>query len=124
MWVTAPIVSAEANFLTKLFSFYILALEKLSEIVTAKGRPSGIATTITVIAMMIVFNNSVKNLFLKSNTSRGMHPFGIFLVASLGSAINGGGSQEMRFLHPQLMTPEISKMSLIKIATKVKPAHA
>lgn len=59
IWVHPPIVSAEARFLTKLFSFCILALEKLNEIVTAKGRPSGIATTTTVIAMMIVLSNSV-----------------------------------------------------------------
>jgi hypothetical protein len=57
--VTAPIVSAEANFRTKLPAFYNLALEKLREMVTANGRPSGIATTITVIAMITVFNNSV-----------------------------------------------------------------
>jgi len=59
IWVTEPIVSADESVLTKLFSFCILALEKLNEIVTANGRPSGIATTMTVMAMMIVFNNSV-----------------------------------------------------------------
>ena len=46
-------VSEDASFLTRLFSFFIAALEKLSEIVTARGRPSGIATTTTVIEMMI-----------------------------------------------------------------------
>ena len=53
MCVAPPMVSEEANFLTRLFSFFIAALEKLSDMVTARGRPSGIATTITVIEMMI-----------------------------------------------------------------------
>jgi len=59
MWVTDPIVSAEASLRTRLFSFYILALEKLNEMVTASGSPSGIATTITVIAMITVLSSSV-----------------------------------------------------------------
>jgi hypothetical protein len=53
MCVAPPIVSEEANFLTRLLSFFIAALEKLSDMVTARGRPSGIATTITVIEIMI-----------------------------------------------------------------------
>lgn len=101
-----------------------MALEKLREIVTASGSPSGIATTITVIAIIIVFNNSVKNLLSRLNASSSMHPLGIFLVASDGSSINSGGSHVTRFLHPQLIAPAISKRSLIKMATKVKIAHA
>ena len=53
MWVAPPMVSEEANFLTRLLSFFMAALEKLSEMVTARGRPSGIATTITVIEIMM-----------------------------------------------------------------------
>jgi hypothetical protein len=52
-------VSEEANLRTRLFNFLIWAEEKDREIVTASGRPSGIATTITVIEMMIVFRISV-----------------------------------------------------------------
>jgi len=53
MCVARPIVSADASFLTKLFNFCIYALEKLNEIVTARGKPSGIATTIIVIEIII-----------------------------------------------------------------------
>lgn len=53
MWVAPPMVSEEANFLTRLLSFFMAALEKLNEMVTARGRPSGMATTITVIEIMI-----------------------------------------------------------------------
>lgn len=53
IWVARPIVSADASFRTKLFNFYICALEKLNEIVTASGKPSGIATTIMVIEIII-----------------------------------------------------------------------
>ncbi len=42
-----PIVSQAYNFLTKFWSFNIFLTEKASEIVTASGNPSGIATTIT-----------------------------------------------------------------------------
>jgi len=59
MWVAPPMVSEEANFLTRLFNFFMAALEKEREIVTARGRPSGIATTITVIEMMIAVRISV-----------------------------------------------------------------
>jgi len=87
--------------------------------VTANGRPSGIATTITVMAMMIVFNSSVKNLFdpeLKGFSSS--HPW-ITPLASFS-----GASQVTRFLHPQLMTPMSSRLSLIKMAIKVRAAQA
>lgn len=59
IWVAPPMVSEEANLRTRLFNFLIWAEEKDREIVTASGRPSGIATTITVIEMMIVFRISV-----------------------------------------------------------------
>jgi hypothetical protein len=52
MCVAPPIVSADAIFLTRLLSFCILALEKLKEMVTARGNPSGMATTTTVIEIM------------------------------------------------------------------------
>lgn len=58
IWVAPPMVSEEAIFLTRLLSFCILALEKLSEIVTASGRPSGMATTTTVIPMMMASRSS------------------------------------------------------------------
>jgi hypothetical protein len=51
--VAPPIVSEDASFLTRLLSFFMAALEKLNEMVTARGRPSGMATTITVIEIMI-----------------------------------------------------------------------
>ena len=74
MWVAPPIVSEDARFLTRLLSFIIYALEKLNEIVTARGRPSGIATTTTVIAIIIVFNTSVHNLFsIEKLKLRGTH---------------------------------------------------
>ena len=60
--VAEPIVSDEFKFLTKLLSFFICALEKLSEIVTASGRPSGMAQTITEIEMMTPSRMFVQNL--------------------------------------------------------------
>lgn len=47
-----PIVSVAYNLLTRLFYRNIFFTEKASEIVTAKGSPSGIAITNTVIPMM------------------------------------------------------------------------
>ena len=47
-----PIVSDEANFLTQLFSFFIFITENAKDIVTARGRPSGTAITITVTAVI------------------------------------------------------------------------
>lgn len=55
--VAPPIVSADASFLTRFYNFSIFALAKLSEIVTASGKPSGIATTTTVIEIMTASNN-------------------------------------------------------------------
>ena len=40
-----PIVSQAYIFLTKFYSYYILLTEKASDNVTAKGNPSGMATT-------------------------------------------------------------------------------
>lgn len=53
-----PIVSQAANFLTKLLSFNILLVEYAKDSVTANGNPSGIATTITVIAIITKLSNS------------------------------------------------------------------
>lgn len=47
-----PIVSDACNFLTRLFSLYILLTENAKLIVTARGSPSGTATTTTVIAII------------------------------------------------------------------------
>jgi hypothetical protein len=48
-----PIVSEASSFLTRLFSFFIFMTEKAREMVTASGRPSGTATTMTVTAMIM-----------------------------------------------------------------------
>jgi len=69
MYVTPPIVSDDSKLLTKLFSFLILALEKLNEIVTARGRPSGIAHTTTEMAIMMVLRTSIHNLFFSMDNS-------------------------------------------------------
>jgi hypothetical protein len=45
-----------------------LALEKLNDIDTAKGKPSGIATTIIVIDIIIAFNNSNQSLFFNEKS--------------------------------------------------------
>ena len=52
-----PMVSEAWSFLTKLFSSFIFITENAREIVTARGSPSGTATTITVIAMMTKLTN-------------------------------------------------------------------
>jgi hypothetical protein len=52
MSVALPIVSHAANTRIKLLSFNIFRVEYAREMVTAKGRPSGIATTIIVTAVM------------------------------------------------------------------------
>lgn len=72
--VALPIVSDDAILLTRLLSFCIYLLEKESEIVTARGRPSGIATTIIVIAIITVVNTSFQSLFFIVNSNvRGTH---------------------------------------------------
>mmetsp|Transcript_6400 Transcript_6400/g.5708 ORF Transcript_6400/g.5708 Transcript_6400/m.5708 type:complete len:236 (-) Transcript_6400:507-1214(-) len=45
-------VSEAWSFLTRLFSFFIFMTEKAKAMVTARGRPSGTATTITVMAII------------------------------------------------------------------------
>ena len=50
--VAPPIVSQASSTLTKLLSFIIFIMEYASEMVTARGRPSGTATTMMVIAKM------------------------------------------------------------------------
>jgi len=47
-----PIVSQAAIYLTKFLSSNIFLTEKAKDRVTAKGRPSGIATTTTVTQIM------------------------------------------------------------------------
>jgi hypothetical protein len=48
-----PIVSHAYNFLTKLLSLSIFFTENAKDKVTARGKPYGIATTITVIERII-----------------------------------------------------------------------
>lgn len=45
-------VSQAYNYLTKFWSFNIFLTEKAKDKVTAKGNPSGIATTTTVIPII------------------------------------------------------------------------
>ena len=47
-----PIVSQAYNYLTKFLSSIILPTDTASESVTARGKPSGIATTKIVIAII------------------------------------------------------------------------
>ena len=49
---TPPIVSQAAKYLTKLFYYFIFPTLKASEMVTARGNPSGTETTIILIAIM------------------------------------------------------------------------
>jgi magnesium-transporting ATPase (P-type) len=51
-------VSADGGFFTKLFKSCIFLEANERAMTTAKGRPSGMATTMTVIAMMTASNNS------------------------------------------------------------------
>ena len=46
-------VSEDCSFLTRLFSFFIFITEKAKDKVTANGRPSGTAMTITVIPVIM-----------------------------------------------------------------------
>lgn len=105
-----PIVSAEASFLTKLFIALILALEKLKEMVTASGRPSGIATTIMVIAIMMVFKRSVQSLFFKVKANES------FVQPGISSHLN-------KLPHPHGTAPPISRPVLKIMAAKVRRAH-
>lgn len=101
-------VSEEASFLTKLLSFIICLLEKLSEIVTASGRPSGIAATIMAMQMMKTSRTSFQNL--APVKLRVVHP--------------GSGTQAVMFWHPHGITPTISKSILMRAAPMVRAAHA
>ena len=56
--VAPPIISQEESYLTKLFSSFILFTLQANDILTAKGSPSGIATTIIVTAVMKDFRIS------------------------------------------------------------------
>jgi hypothetical protein len=47
-----PIVSEEASLRTQLFSLFIFMKENAKDIVTEIGRPSGIAITMTVTAVI------------------------------------------------------------------------
>ena len=67
--VALLIVSHETNLRTKLFYFLILALEKLRDIVTARGSPSGIAQHIKAIRIMIVSSNSVHSRLSTVNSN-------------------------------------------------------
>jgi hypothetical protein len=58
MAVALPIVSQARRILTRLFSFSIFVVAKASASVTAKGRPSGTATTIMVTATMRISMNA------------------------------------------------------------------
>ena len=55
-----PIVSEACNFLTRLCYLAIAPTEKASEMVTARGSPSGTATTTTVRPMMKASSTSIK----------------------------------------------------------------
>ena len=57
-----PMVSEASSFLTRLFSSFIFMTEKAKEIVTSKGRPSGTATTIIVMAIITKPTTSPKVL--------------------------------------------------------------
>jgi len=74
-------VSADERVLTRLFSSYIFLEAKLREIVTAKGRPSGIATTITVMAIITVFKSSFQSGFVVMFNSK----FGFLQVPGGGA---------------------------------------
>lgn len=54
-------------FLTRFLSFSIYLLEKLNDIVTARGNPSGMAHTTTEMAMMMLLSMLIQNLFSLSN---------------------------------------------------------
>jgi hypothetical protein len=49
-------------FLTKFCSSFILELEKLSEIVTASGSPSGMAHTMTEMEIIKLLRKFIQNL--------------------------------------------------------------
>jgi hypothetical protein len=58
MAVALPIVSQARNTLTRLFSFSIFVVAKAKANVTARGRPSGTATTMMVTATIRISKNA------------------------------------------------------------------
>lgn len=62
MLLAPPIVSQDDSFLTKLLSTSIFYTEYASEIITARGSPSGTATTTIATPTMINSNQSLKIL--------------------------------------------------------------
>ena len=84
---------------------------KMSTFAVASGSPSGIATTMTVTAMMNVFIISIQSLFFIVNAKEsGSQP--LFLT------------QLKIFPQPHGMHPVISRATLTSIAPKVRTAHA
>ncbi len=79
-------VSADERVLTKLFNFLILADEKDRAIVTASGSPSGMATTITVTAIMKVFKGTKANMALRDTTNGSTRFY--FLAIDLRFTVN------------------------------------
>lgn len=69
MTCAPPIVSHEANFLTRFFYLSICLTEYASDKVTAKGNPSGMATTMIETARIRYLRTSWTNFML--------HPSGI-----------------------------------------------
>jgi len=93
---------------------FILADANEREIVTASGRPSGIATTITVIAIMIVSNIWFQNGLVVKLRSK----FGVTHLSDIG-----GVTQAVRFPHPHGIQSIASNKVLISIARNVRTAH-
>jgi hypothetical protein len=113
MWVAPPMVSDEASFLTRQFYLFILAEANDREIVTASGSPSGIATTMTVMAMMTVSRSWFHNGFV------------VILRAKFGTSQVpfGGSTQVVRFPQPHGSISNTSRAVLTSIAMKVKTAQ-
>lgn len=72
--VAPPIISQLANYLTKLFSSFIFPTEKARAIDTAKGSPSGTATTTIVTAI----KNAFTIYFMDSKQTKQCVPIAIF----------------------------------------------
>lgn len=64
MLLAPPIVSQAYIFRTRFWSTNIFFIEKARDNVTARGRPSGMATTTTVIARMKNLSNSGKSVYV------------------------------------------------------------
>ena len=64
MLLAPPIVSQAYIFLTRFSSTNIFFTENASDNVTARGKPSGIATTMTVIARIKKLRSSGKSYFV------------------------------------------------------------